>query len=52
MPESGPERLYRPDASITGWRKLGEQARGETTLEPAEPIEAPDEERVLAGQRS
>lgn len=29
MPESGPERLYRPDASITGWRRLCEHARGE-----------------------
>ncbi len=27
-PDSAPERLYRPDASITAWRKLCEQARG------------------------
>jgi phenylpropionate dioxygenase-like ring-hydroxylating dioxygenase large terminal subunit len=28
MPETTPERLYRPDVSITAWRKLCEQARG------------------------
>jgi len=28
MPETAPERLYRPDVSITGWRKLCEHARG------------------------
>jgi hypothetical protein len=28
MPESGPERLFRPDASITAWRRLFDQARG------------------------
>jgi phenylpropionate dioxygenase-like ring-hydroxylating dioxygenase large terminal subunit len=32
MPWSGPERLFRPDASIIAWRRLSEQARGE---EPA-----------------
>jgi phenylpropionate dioxygenase-like ring-hydroxylating dioxygenase large terminal subunit len=29
MPWSGPERLFRPDASIIAWRRLCEQARGE-----------------------
>ncbi len=29
MPETGPERLFRPDISITAWRKLCEHARGE-----------------------
>ncbi|HEY7060761.1 MAG TPA: Rieske 2Fe-2S domain-containing protein [Chloroflexota bacterium] len=29
MPETGPERLFRPDASITAWRRLCEHARGE-----------------------
>jgi phenylpropionate dioxygenase-like ring-hydroxylating dioxygenase large terminal subunit len=29
MPETPPERLYRPDVSITAWRKLCEHARGE-----------------------
>jgi hypothetical protein len=29
MPDTGPERLYRPDASITAWRRLCEEARGE-----------------------
>jgi hypothetical protein len=29
MPETAPERLYRPDVSITAWRKLCEHARGE-----------------------
>jgi hypothetical protein len=28
MPETGPERLFRPDASITAWRRLCEHARG------------------------
>jgi phenylpropionate dioxygenase-like ring-hydroxylating dioxygenase large terminal subunit len=28
MPETPPERLYRPDVSITAWRKLCEHARG------------------------
>jgi hypothetical protein len=28
MPETVPERLYRPDVSITAWRRLCEQARG------------------------
>lgn len=32
MPETPPERLYRPDVSITAWRKLCEHARG---TEPA-----------------
>jgi hypothetical protein len=27
MPETTPERLYRPDVSITAWRRLCEQAR-------------------------
>jgi hypothetical protein len=29
MPETPPERLYRPDVSITAWRKFCEHARGE-----------------------
>ena len=28
MPENGPERLFRPDVSITAWRRLCEHARG------------------------
>jgi phenylpropionate dioxygenase-like ring-hydroxylating dioxygenase large terminal subunit len=28
MPEMGPERLFRPDVSITAWRRLCEHARG------------------------
>ena len=28
VPDTPPERLYRPDASITAWRKLCESARG------------------------
>jgi phenylpropionate dioxygenase-like ring-hydroxylating dioxygenase large terminal subunit len=36
MPDSHPERFYRPDASITGWRRLVEQeARDYTTVEQA-----------------
>jgi nitrite reductase/ring-hydroxylating ferredoxin subunit len=29
LPETAPERLYRPDVTITAWRKLCEHARGE-----------------------
>jgi nitrite reductase/ring-hydroxylating ferredoxin subunit len=29
MPMTSPERLFRPDASITAWRRLCEHARGE-----------------------
>jgi hypothetical protein len=36
MPETPPERLYRPDVSITAWRKLCEHARGEEP--PALPL--------------
>lgn len=52
MPDTPPERLYRPDASITAWRKLCENARGqppsvatldkELSLLPAEQIENVD----------
>lgn len=31
-PETAPERLYRPDVSITSWRKLCENARREVDL--------------------
>jgi phenylpropionate dioxygenase-like ring-hydroxylating dioxygenase large terminal subunit len=33
MPESAPERLFRPDVSITAWRRLCEHARGEAPEE-------------------
>jgi len=33
MPETSPNRFYRPDVSITRWRKLCEQARGEPAPE-------------------
>ena len=46
MPESGPERLYRPDASITGWRKLCESARGEDQ-DVAEEVEEAEAEADL-----
>jgi hypothetical protein len=36
MPETAPERLFRPDSSITAWRRLCEGARGE---EPAQSVE-------------
>jgi hypothetical protein len=45
MPMTGPERLYRPDASITAWRRLCEHARGA----PPVASSAPD---ALAGERS
>jgi len=50
-PESAPERLYRPDASVLAWRKLCEHARGapppsvELAVEPA-PDAAPAREVV------
>jgi phenylpropionate dioxygenase-like ring-hydroxylating dioxygenase large terminal subunit len=37
MPETGPERLYRPDSSITAWRKLCEHARGEAPAQESLP---------------
>jgi phenylpropionate dioxygenase-like ring-hydroxylating dioxygenase large terminal subunit len=40
MPETPPERLYRPDISITAWRRVCEHARGE------EPPEASIEEQL------
>ena len=42
MPETPPERLYRPDVSITAWRKLCEHARG--TAPPTVPL---DEELAI-----
>ncbi len=36
MPETAPERLYRPDVSITAWRKLCEQAR--EPMAPQRPV--------------
>ena len=36
MPESGPERLFRPDASITAWRRLFANARGAPPPTPDE----------------
>jgi phenylpropionate dioxygenase-like ring-hydroxylating dioxygenase large terminal subunit len=33
MPETAPERLFRPDASITAWRRLCEHARGEAAAD-------------------
>jgi phenylpropionate dioxygenase-like ring-hydroxylating dioxygenase large terminal subunit len=29
MPETAPERLFRPDSSITAWRRLCDRARGQ-----------------------
>jgi nitrite reductase/ring-hydroxylating ferredoxin subunit len=46
MPETGPERLFRPDASITAWRRLFDNARGATSV----PIdEASGEDEPTAG---
>ena len=36
LPEGFPERLFRPDASITSWRRLFDHIRGE------EPAPAPE----------
>jgi hypothetical protein len=45
MPDTPPERLYRPDASIVAWRKLCEHARG------APPAARPfDEELALPAE--
>lgn len=49
MPETGPERLFRPDSSITAWRRLCEHARGET---PAEASLAEQLEAVAASYES
>ncbi len=38
MPETGPERLFRPDVSITAWRRLFDHARGAAS--PAAALEA------------
>jgi hypothetical protein len=46
MPESPPERLFRPDVSITAWRKLCEHARGEA------PTDAPLTEQLLAEEEA
>jgi hypothetical protein len=46
MPETGPERLFRPDASITAWRRLCEHARGEPA---ADASLAEQLEQVAAG---
>jgi phenylpropionate dioxygenase-like ring-hydroxylating dioxygenase large terminal subunit len=48
MPMTAPERLYRPDASITAWRRLCEHARGEG---PAEADAAAEAEREASEQR-
>jgi hypothetical protein len=48
MPESGPERLYRPDASITGWRRLCDNARGESDLAETAPEETALEDETPA----
>jgi phenylpropionate dioxygenase-like ring-hydroxylating dioxygenase large terminal subunit len=51
MPESGPERLYRPDASITGWRRLCEHARGEDQAETPPTEESPEALAVIGQER-
>jgi phenylpropionate dioxygenase-like ring-hydroxylating dioxygenase large terminal subunit len=50
MPETAPERLFRPDVSITAWRKLCEHARGEAVAETslAAQLETVADEGVLA----
>jgi hypothetical protein len=54
MPETAPERLYRPDVSITAWRKLCEHARGAPAaraLGSADALAAALEETALAAER-
>ena len=48
MPETMPERLYRPDVSITAWRKLCEEARdfAPPAAAPAVPPAEPEPEPV------
>jgi phenylpropionate dioxygenase-like ring-hydroxylating dioxygenase large terminal subunit len=47
MPETPPERLYRPDVSITAWRKLCEHARGD-----ASGLSMSEEESTLISEQS
>ena len=46
MSGAGPERLFRPDASITAWRRLCEHARG------TEPAAAPARRAGCRGRRA
>lgn len=43
MPDSHPERFFRPDASITGWRRFAEQTARDFTL-ASFPVTAEDDE--------
>jgi hypothetical protein len=50
MPDTAPERLFRPDASITAWRRLCEHARGAVPDNVASPAPM-TADRVGVGQR-
>ena len=51
MPETAPERLFRPDASITAWRRLCEHARGEEPPGMSFEEQLTQDERVAAGKQ-
>jgi phenylpropionate dioxygenase-like ring-hydroxylating dioxygenase large terminal subunit len=52
MPMTGPERLYRPDASITAWRRLCEHPRGAAPPdEVADPADSERRAAVAAGEQ-
>ena len=50
MPETAPERLFRPDASITAWRRLCEHARGAASAS-GEPLLPAQDDRVGVAER-
>src|SRR5262249_30708127 len=51
MPETAPERLFRPDASITAWRRLCEHARGEAPPDASLEQQLDDDSELAASQR-
>jgi phenylpropionate dioxygenase-like ring-hydroxylating dioxygenase large terminal subunit len=51
MPETAPERLFRPDASITAWRRLCEHARGEAPPDASLEQQLADDSELAASQR-
>src|SRR5260370_3788693 len=52
LPEGFPERLFRPDASITSWRRLFDNIRGETHVPATEQVAAADHAATIPPTRS
>jgi hypothetical protein len=52
LTDSPPERLFRPDLSIIGWRKMCERARGGSSTEQLPATVQEDELRELTGEYS